>query len=80
MASETQAAHNQFDMFGFLSEAGGLSYAILIVLVAMSLACWFITLTPDLGPAKDQQGFCGSPQEVLDVGQPARRHRGARRP
>jgi biopolymer transport protein ExbB len=45
MANETQAAHNQFDIFGFLSEAGGLAYAILIVLVAMSLACWFITLT-----------------------------------
>jgi len=45
MAGETQPAHSQFDMFGFLSEAGGLSWAILIVLVAMSLACWFITLT-----------------------------------
>ena len=45
MASDAQAPHNQFDMFGFLNEAGGLSYAILIVLVAMSLACWFITLT-----------------------------------
>lgn len=45
MANDAQAPHNQFDMFGFLSEAGGLSYAILIVLVVMSLACWFITLT-----------------------------------
>ena len=45
MASDAQAPHNQFDMFGFLNEAGGLSYAILIVLVVMSLACWFITLT-----------------------------------
>ncbi len=45
MAGETQTVHNQFDMLGFLSEAGGLSYAILIVLVAMSMACWFITLT-----------------------------------
>lgn len=45
MANETQAVHNQFDIFGFLNEAGGLSYAILIVLVIMSLACWFITLT-----------------------------------
>jgi biopolymer transport protein ExbB len=45
MAGDAQAPHNQFDMFGFLNEAGGLSYAILIVLVAMSLACWFITLT-----------------------------------
>ncbi|MFC4309286.1 MotA/TolQ/ExbB proton channel family protein [Steroidobacter flavus] len=45
MASQTQDVPSQFDMFGFLHEAGGLSYAILIVLVAMSLACWFITLT-----------------------------------
>lgn len=45
MANETRAVHNQFDIFGFLNEAGGLSYAILILLVIMSLACWFITLT-----------------------------------
>lgn len=45
MANQTQAAHNNFDALSFLNEAGGLAWAILIVLVAMSLACWFITLT-----------------------------------
>lgn len=45
MASDAAAPHNQFNIFQFLNEAGGLSYAILIVLVVMSLACWFITLT-----------------------------------
>lgn len=45
MANETQAVHNNFDALSFLNEAGGLAWAILIVLVAMSLACWFITLT-----------------------------------
>ena len=45
MANETQAVPNNFDALSFLDEAGGLAWAILIVLVAMSLACWFITLT-----------------------------------
>ncbi|WP_129647511.1 MotA/TolQ/ExbB proton channel family protein [Peristeroidobacter agariperforans] len=45
MANETQAVPNNFDALSFLNEAGPLAWAILIVLVAMSLACWFITLT-----------------------------------
>ncbi|HEY5807805.1 MAG TPA: MotA/TolQ/ExbB proton channel family protein [Povalibacter sp.] len=45
MASDAAAPHNQFNILQFLNEAGGLSWAILIVLVVMSLACWFITLT-----------------------------------
>src|SRR6187431_1344192 len=45
MASDAAAPHNQFNILQFLDEAGGLSWAILIVLVVMSLACWFITLT-----------------------------------
>lgn len=45
MANETQAVPNNFDALSFINEAGGLAWAILIVLVAMSLACWFITLT-----------------------------------
>jgi biopolymer transport protein ExbB len=57
MANETQAVHNQFDMLGFLNEAGGLSYSILIVLVAMSLACWFITLTRIWDQRKINQDF-----------------------
>lgn len=44
MANETQAVHDNFDALSFIDEAGGLAWAILIVLVAMSLACWFITL------------------------------------
>lgn len=57
MAGETQPVHSQFDMFGFLSEAGGLSWAILIVLVVMSLASWFITLTRIWDQRKINQEF-----------------------
>ncbi|WP_116808060.1 MotA/TolQ/ExbB proton channel family protein [Steroidobacter cummioxidans] len=45
MANDAAAVHNKFDIFGFLKEADGLAYAILIILVVMSFACWFITLT-----------------------------------
>ena len=45
MASNEQPVHNSFDMFGFLHDADALAYAILIVLVAMSLACWYVILT-----------------------------------
>lgn len=45
MANDAQPAHNSFGLIQFLEQADGLAYAILIVMVAMSLACWFIIMT-----------------------------------
>src|SRR5687768_12395909 len=45
MAGNGQQLHNPFDIFGFLQQADPLAYAILVVLVAMSLACWYVILT-----------------------------------
>lgn len=45
MASNGQPVHNPFGIFEFLDQADALAYAILIVLVVMSLACWYVILT-----------------------------------
>lgn len=45
MADTEAVAQNNFGLLDFLHEAGGLSYAILVVLIVMSLACWFVILT-----------------------------------
>ena len=45
MAADGQPVHSQFNFLGFLDQADGLAYAILIVMVVMSLACWYIILT-----------------------------------
>ena len=45
MAETTQQVDNPFGFVAFLKQADELSYAILIILVVMSLACWFVILT-----------------------------------
>lgn len=45
MAGNEQQVHNPFDIFGFLQQADALAYTILVVLVVMSLACWYVILT-----------------------------------
>ncbi|HEY0686362.1 MAG TPA: MotA/TolQ/ExbB proton channel family protein [Steroidobacter sp.] len=45
MAGDTEQVDNPFGFWAFLRQADELSYAILIILVAMSLACWFVILT-----------------------------------
>lgn len=46
MASDGQAVHNnQFGMIASLQQADALAHTILVVLVVMSLACWYVILT-----------------------------------
>lgn len=45
MGETTTQLDNPFGFWAFLEQADQLSHAILIVLVVMSLACWFVILT-----------------------------------
>lgn len=45
MTNDAQPVHNPFGVLEFLKQADGLTMAILVVLVVMSLACWFVILT-----------------------------------
>ncbi|MDY6945352.1 MAG: MotA/TolQ/ExbB proton channel family protein [Pseudomonadota bacterium] len=46
MASDGQAIHNtQFGIIESIQQADSLGHAILVVLVVMSLACWYVILT-----------------------------------
>lgn len=45
MASDAPANNFKFGLLDFLEQADGLAYAILIIMVVMSLACWFIIIT-----------------------------------
>lgn len=45
MASSTQAVSNPFGVVEFIETADGLTIGILIILVTMSLASWFVILT-----------------------------------
>ena len=43
--TDAHQGENLFGFWAFLEQADPLSYAILVVLVVMSLACWFVILT-----------------------------------
>lgn len=60
MASDAAANNFKFGLLDFLKQADGLAYTILIVMVVMSLACWFIILTKFW----DQRGINKSYQET----------------
>jgi biopolymer transport protein ExbB len=45
MADNTHSVDNPFGIIGFVEQADGLTMTILVILVVMSLASWFIILT-----------------------------------
>lgn len=45
MTSDAQPVHNPFGVLAFIEQADQLTMAILVILVLMSLACWFVILT-----------------------------------
>jgi biopolymer transport protein ExbB len=45
MANNEAVVENKFGFIAFLQQADGLSWTILVILVTMSLACWFVMLT-----------------------------------
>lgn len=57
MNSNEQPVHNPFGIFEFLQQADALAYAILVVLVAMSLACWYVILTKLWDQSRVQKAY-----------------------
>jgi biopolymer transport protein ExbB len=45
MTNEAQTVDNPFGVLAFINQADELTMAILVILVLMSLACWFVILT-----------------------------------
>ena len=68
MTDDVQAGENPFGVIAFLKHGDELSMSILVILVLMSLACWFVIITKFLDQRRIEKSYAEAQKKFWGAG------------